>query len=645
MAAPYTIGIITVSDTAAQDNTHDKSGPLLKELFESDAKYAVQEHAIVPDQAEDIASLVTKWSDVGINAIILTGGTGFSERDITPEAIKPLLTKETTGITQLLLSTSLAITPFAALSRPITGIRNKTLIITLPGSPKACKENMEAVFKVLPHALDLILGRSVKKMHNKMQQPEQKMATTIQSGGSGHVCTHHHDQEGHPSQTGLSASLDTPVSRRARSSPYPLIPVEKAHKIVAQYSNTLNVVSVPVSQFLPGYVLAEDVVSLEPVPGYRASIVDGYAIHVEDGPGVYEIESISLAQTGSDQEQPKVLSRGKIARVATGGMVPDGANAVIMVEDTRLVKSSPSGEEELQVEILVGARPGDNIREIGSDCAVGQIVGHKGQRIGAELGVLASVGVRHVKVFRKPRVGVLSSGNEVLDHIHTDQLKPGQIRDTNRITLLAAIQAAGFEAVDLGIVDDNVDDIVERLEEATAKVDVLLTTGGVSMGEADFMKPILEQKMDATVHFGRVMMKPGKPTTFATIPQGPKRPPKLVFALPGNPVSATVAFHLFVLPALRRMAGWVKPENVLVPVQIQDTIQLDPRPEFHRVQVSIGAQGNMVAESTGKQQSSRMLSMVEANGLLQLPMKTPELSQLAKGTTVPCILIGTLINH
>jgi len=270
-----------VSDTAAQDSTLDKSGPLLKQLFASDAKYAVKEHTIVPDQAQDITHIVTKWSDVlEINAIVLTGGTGFSERDITPEAIKPLLTKETTGITQLLLATSLAITPFAALSRPITGIRNKTLIITLPGSPKACKENMEAVFKVLPHALDLILGRSVvKETHTKMQQqPEQKMATTIASAGQ-HVCTHHHDQEGHPSQTGVSASLDTPVSRRARSSPYPLIPVEKAHRIVAQFSHPLNVVSVPVSQFLPGYVLAEDVKSLEPVPGYRASVVDGYAIH------------------------------------------------------------------------------------------------------------------------------------------------------------------------------------------------------------------------------------------------------------------------------------------------------------------------------------------------------------------------------
>ncbi|KAI8641902.1 MoaB/Mog domain-containing protein [Parasitella parasitica] len=646
MAAPYTIGILTVSDTASKDNMQDKSGPLIRELFAADAKYSVKEQAIVPDQVQDIGDIVKKWSDdVCVNAIVLTGGTGFSERDITPEAIKPLLAKETTGITHLLLSTSLAITPFAALSRPITGIRNKTLIITLPGSPKACKENMDAVFKVLPHSLDLILGRSVKKMHDQMQESQQKMAATIQSGGFGHTCSHRHDQQGHPSQTGVSASLDTPVSRRARSSPYPLIPVEEAHKIIAKHANTLNVISMPVTQFLPGYVLAEDVCSLEPVPGYRASIVDGYAIHVEDGPGVYEIESISLAQIGIDQDRPKTLSRGKVARVATGGMVYENANAVIMVEDTKLAKSSPSGDEEVEVEVLVSARPGDNIREVGSDCSVGQIVGHKGQCIGADLGVLASVGVRHVKVFRKPRVGVLSSGNEVLDHIHTDHLKPGQIRDTNRITLLAAIQVAGFEAVDLGIVDDNVDDIVERLEEATTKTDVLLTTGGVSMGEADFMKPILEQKLEATVHFGRVMMKPGKPTTFATIPQGPKRPPKLVFALPGNPVSATVGFHLFVLPALRRMAGWPKPENVLVPVQIQNTIQLDPRPEFHRVQVSISSQGNMIATSTGKQQSSRMLSMVEANGLLQLPKRTPEHSEVVKGTTVPCILIGALVNH
>lgn len=204
------------------------------------------------------------------------------------------------------------------------------------------------------------------------------------------------------------------------------------------------------------------------------------------------------------------LSRGKIARVATGGMVPDGANAAVMIEDTKLVKASEDGKQELEIEILVSASKGDNIREIGSDCDIGQVVGVKGQRIGAsEVALLASVGIRHVRVYRKPLVGVLSSGNEVLDHMPTDRLKPGQIRDTNRLSLLAAIRNAGFETMDLGIVSDKVQDIEECLDEALSKVDVIVTTGGVSMGEADLMKPILEQKLNATIHFGRVLMKPG----------------------------------------------------------------------------------------------------------------------------------------
>ncbi|KAI7902748.1 uncharacterized protein BX663DRAFT_486549 [Cokeromyces recurvatus] len=630
------------SDTASKDNSHDKSGPLLKEMM-TEAKYIVKKQAIVPDEIHDIRKIVESWSDQeSLNVIILTGGTGFSERDVTPEAIKPLLTKETNGITHLLLQASLTVTPFAALSRPVSGIRGKSFIITLPGSPKACKENMDAVLKVLPHALDLLLGRSVKKMHNKIQN-QQTDDSSKESATSNfhhhHTCIHRHDREGHPSQTGSSASLNTPVSGRARSSPYPLISVEKAHEIIAKHSTPLNVITTPVSQFLIGYVLAEDVQALEPVPGYRASTVDGYAVHVEDGPGVYPIESVSLAQT--NDEPTKVLSKGKIARVATGGMVPEGANAVIMVEDTTLVKTTPSGDEELEVQILTKAHPGENIREIGFDCPLGQIVAKRGQRIGCnELGLLASVGVRHVKVYRKPRIGILSSGNEVMDHLQTNTLKPGQIRDTNRMTLLAAVQSAGFEAVDLGIMNDKVDEIIEHLQDAVEKVDVLITTGGVSMGEADFIKPILEQKLNATIHFGRVMMKPGKPTTFATIPHS--RSSKLIFALPGNPVSSTVSFYLFVLPALRRMAGWNKPENLVIPIEVNYSIQLDPRPEFQRVHISMNAEGQLVAESTGKQQSSRMMSMAEANGLLQLPMATPDMNKIVEGTKVPCILIGNL---
>ncbi|CAO3676459.1 unnamed protein product [Rhizopus microsporus] len=619
----YTVGVLTVSDTASNDASLDKSGPTIVEILSKD-KYSVEKQLIVPDEIRDIQKTIETWTNqYNLNLILLTGGTGFAERDRTPEAIKPLLTRETPGITHLLLSSSLFITPFAALSRPVTGIRNKSMIITLPGSPKACKENMEAVLKVLPHALDLLSNQhneSVKQTHAQMQ---------------GHRCIHSEREE---NLTGQSIPLDTPVSRRARSSPYPLISVDKAQKLVLEHSTALNAVLMPVSQFLAsGYVLAEDVKSIEPVPGYRASVVDGYAVYVEDGPGVYPVESIALAET---QEANTTLSRGKIARVATGGMVPDGANAVIMIEDTKLVKASTDGKQELEIEILVGASKGDNIREIGSDCGVGQVVGVKGQRIGAsEVALLASVGIRHVRVYRKPLVGVLSSGNEVLDHMPTDRLKPGQIRDTNRLSLLAAIRNAGFETMDLGIVSDKVQDIEECLDEALSKVDVIVTTGGVSMGEADLMKPILEQKLNATIHFGRVLMKPGKPATFATVPCGKKS--KLIFALPGNPVSATVTFYLFVLPALRKMAGWSNPENVVISVELENDINLDTRPEFHRVHVRASMNG-LVAKSTGSQLSSRMLSMKEANGLLKLPMKSPEQSRLQKGTKVQCMLIGQL---
>lgn len=227
------------------------------------------------------------------------------------------------------------------------------------------------------------------------------------------------------------------------------------------------------------------------------------------GPGIYTVGSVSLA---SDSTSTTIVKEDEIVRTATGGLVPDCMDAVVMVEDTRLVKMTDDGKEELQVEIMTKVESGDNIRAIGSDCPTGTIVGYKGQvisSVGGELGALASAGIQQVKVYRKPTVGVLSTGNEVVDHLATKQLKQGEIRDTNRITLLGAIRGAGFEAMDLGIIKDTVDDLETRLRDALNKVDVLITTGGVSMGEADFMKPVLEQKLGATIHFGRVKMKPG----------------------------------------------------------------------------------------------------------------------------------------
>lgn len=228
----------------------------------------------------------------------------------------------------------------------------------------------------------------------------------------------------------------------------------------------------------------------------------------QDGPGSYPVVTSTVA--GGNESY--TLQNGQIARITTGGMVPDGADAIVMVEDTELEETSEDGKQETIVKVLAKVQAGENIREIGSDTPIGYTIAQQGDMIssvGGEIGVLSSVGIRTVSVYRKPRVGVLSTGNEVVDHTDTQDLKPGQIRDSNRPTLLAAIKAAGFDAIDLGIVGDQVDDLEQRLRKSLDSVDVLITTGGVSMGELDLLKPILEQKLGAVIHFGRVRMKPG----------------------------------------------------------------------------------------------------------------------------------------
>ncbi|CAO3644464.1 unnamed protein product [Cunninghamella echinulata] len=508
---------------------------------------------------------------------------------------------------------------------------------------------MDALLPILPHALQLVRNQrgAVQKTHSQIQSNDITATTATTSIATPpigtHTCIHHHHLHDNKRKESRTLDLNTPVSHRARTSPFPMITVEEAHHIISQYALPLDTIEKSLSPDLIGYVLAENVRAKESVPAYRASIVDGYAVHAEDGPGIYPVAYISVAKSQHTEGQPFVLKRGEIARVATGGMVPEGANAVVMVEDTKLIETTEDGKEELRVEILVESKEQAMIRPIGSDCKKGDIVCEKGTLItamGGELGILASVGITHVKVYRKPKIGILSSGNEVKD-IHDQQqglvsLLPGEIRDSNRLSLLAALQQQGMEAIDLGIVKDDVNSMESSLKQALSKVDVIISTGGVSMGEADYMKPLLEQKLNATIHFGRVHMKPGKPTTFATVNSS-----KLIFALPGNPVSAMVTFYLFVLPALRKMAAFEQYKNVVLPVKLTHDIYLDPRPEYHRVRVYVN-NGSLEATSTGNQQSSRMISMLSANGLLKLPKKTNDIIALKKGESVPCLILGSL---
>ena len=237
-----------------------------------------------------------------------------------------------------------------------------------------------------------------------------------------------------------------------------MLAVDDALKLIEEHTPSPVVEKVPVNMSLGGSVLAEDVKATESVPAFRASIVDGYAIRIPSSgkfaKGVYPVALVSHAQPGEVEE----LKEGQIARITTGAPLPPGADAVIMVEDTVLASQTDDGKEEKEVEILTDEiKTGENVREVGSDVNEGDTIMKKGEGItveGGEFGLLASVGTSEVSVYRRPVVGVLSTGDEIIPHDRPGPLRLGEVRDTNRPTLLSAIRSQHFEAVDLGIVSD-----------------------------------------------------------------------------------------------------------------------------------------------------------------------------------------------
>ena len=362
------------------------------------------------------------------------------------------------------------------MSRPVAGVRNKTLILTLPGSPKGAKENLEAVVKQLPHACQQATGADSRSLH---AGGVQKLEQDAGINGTGSIHRHHdhshshshghghgHGHQGPKAHTApderppISNDPNAGPTRRYRESPYPMLSVDDALKQIMEHTPPPIVTKAAVNEDLVGHVLAEEVTARESVPAFRASIVDGYAIiasnHVlvPSTKGVFPVTSISHAQPGEVPE----LKSGEIARITTGAPLPPGATAVVMVEDTVLRSKTDDGEEEKEVEILTDEiKPGENVREVGSDVETGTVIMKKGEGItavGGEFGLLASVGTREVSVYKKPVIGVLSTGDEIVQHNREGNLRLGEVRDTNRPTLLTAIRGTGFHAVDLGIASD-----------------------------------------------------------------------------------------------------------------------------------------------------------------------------------------------
>lgn len=382
-------------------------------------------------------------------------------------------------------------------------------------------------------------------------------------------------------------------------SPYPMISIEEALAIIEREVQPLSTVTLPFYEAL-GYVLAEDIVAEEPMPPFAASSVDGYAVIAADGAGHRRI----IGDQAAGYIDAIRIEPGTSARITTGAPVPLGADAVVMVEQTETRNG--------QVDILTAEiQPGSNIRPIGQDIEAGQMVLSRGTVLGpAELGLLGTVGQVQVTVYRRPVVAVMSTGDEIVEP--REQPRPGQIRDANRFTLMGVVRQAGGEALDLGIVRDKAGSLEETIERGLAAADALLTSGGVSMGQLDLVKPYLASR--GMVHFGRVNTKPGKPVTFATVDGKP------CFAMPGFPVSAMVSFEVFVRPALLKMAGYTRiyrpREKVLLAHRFGHTAA---RTEFQRVVLTRRSDGVLMAASTGFQGSGRLLSMSGSNGLIILP--------------------------
>ena len=401
-----------------------------------------------------------------------------------------------------------------------------------------------------------------------------------------------------------------------RVSTYPLIDADAAAALVLEHTPVLGMERVALAH-CTGRVLAEDLVAQAPLPAFPSSAVDGYAVRAADAGKQLRVAGESAAGRPFHGR----LTPGSAVRILTGGVLPDGADCVVMVEDVE--------EKGELVMVATSLQPGANFHTPGADLRAGEKVLARGEELGpAELGLAAALGLPRLGVFRRPRVALMSTGDELVEV--GEKPEPGQIVDSNRWALLAALREAGADVKGIGIGPDEPDALRRLVIDALRDVDVLVTSGGVSVGTHDLIKPLLESL--GSVHVGRVKLKPGKPFTFATLPDG-----KLAFGLPGFPVSSLLTFEVFVRPALRKMQGHARLQRPTLPVRLgYDARATADRTEYQRV--TLRREGkDLVAVSTGSQSSSRLMSLAGAHALVRIP---PGDLGIDAGTIVEAIILS-----
>lgn len=369
-----------------------------------------------------------------------------------------------------------------------------------------------------------------------------------------------------------------------------------------------------------GLVLAEDVVSPLDIPAHTNSAMDGYAARGEDvrGASAERPARLRVVETIPAGSFPtRAIGRGECARIFTGAPLPEGADSVIRQEDTGDAESAEAirairGLSEIRV--TRDRDVGVNIRRAGEDLRRGALALPAGTELGpAELGVLASLAVAHPVVYRRPRVGILGGGDEIVDIDRPEEILSGRkVASSNTHTLLALVRRAGGEPVNLGLAADTPASVRDHLLRGL-ECDLIVSSAGVSVGEHDHLRSVLEE-LDADLRFWKLRMRPGAPVGFGLLRGVPW------IGLPGNPVSTMVTFELFVRPAIRAMCGHALPFRRTVAVAVAEPIRLGPRLQhFLRAVVTEKAGGGLEARLTGPQGSGILTSMVKANALLVIP--------------------------
>lgn len=355
--------------------------------------------------------------------------------------------------------------------------------------------------------------------------------------------------------------------------------------------------------------LAEDIISPINVPSHTNSAMDGYAIAGSDLPTnedkSYSIVGTSFAGTPSDQ----TYQSGQVVRIMTGGVMPAGTDTVIMQEMVELT------DDKSSVTLKAEHKQGQNVRHPGEDIAKDSLLFSAGRKVtAADLGILASLGICECRVYRKPRIAFFSTGDELRSV--GEVLEEGQIYDSNRYTLYAMLKQLNVNFFDMGVVKDTPEAIQAAMQEASEMADIVITSGGVSVGEADYIKPTLNKI--GQIHFKKIRMKPGRPLTFGSLKQESKNKSWL-FGLPGNPVAVMITFLQFVQPAIYYLScGKTKPIISLKAKTLEKIYKRPGRTEFQRGIFKQHNDGQIVVKRTGMQGSGILTSMSIANCFIYL---------------------------